>query len=82
MIKTIKNFLYSLLSRNGNISTKRCIGIIIGLFLRGALILILIKRKELDSMLVDCLTVILVGVLAISITQNIFKKKDNNDKNN
>jgi len=79
MIKTIKNFIYSLLSENGNISTKRFIGIITALFLCGALIFSLYKKGEPASILVECLTVISVGALGISATQTIFKKKDTTD---
>jgi hypothetical protein len=77
MIKTIKNFLYSLLSEDGKVSTKRFVGILTAIFLCGALIYSLAKKGEPSSILVECLTVISVGALGISATQSIFKKKDN-----
>jgi uncharacterized membrane protein len=76
MIKTIKNFLYSLLSEEGKISTKRFVGILTALFLCGALIYSLYSKGEAASILVECLTIISVGALGISATQTIFKKKD------
>ena len=76
MIKTIKNFIYSLLSEDGAISSKRFVGIITTLFLCVALIYTLIKKGEPASILVECLTVISVGALGISATQTIFKKKE------
>jgi hypothetical protein len=76
MIKTIKNFLYSLLSENGELSTKRFIGILTALFLCGALIYSLYSKGEAASILVECLTAISIGALGISATQTIFKKKD------
>jgi|APGre2960657444_1045066.scaffolds.fasta_scaffold153352_2 general stress protein CsbA len=76
MIKTIKNFLYSLLSEDGKVSTKRFVGIITALFLCGALIYSFYSKKEPSTILVECLTVISVGALGISATQTIFKKKD------
>lgn len=81
MIKTIKNFIYSLLSEDGKLSTKRFVGIITTLFLCGALMYSLYSKehKEPPNILVECLTVISVGALGISATQSIFKKKDNVD---
>jgi hypothetical protein len=79
MIKTIKNFIYSLLSEDGKISTKRFVGILTAIFLCGALIYSLAKKGEPSSILVECLTVISVGALGISATQSIFNKKDKKD---
>jgi len=79
MIKTIKNFIYSLLSEDGKLSTKRFVGILTAVFLCGALIFSLYKKGEPASILVECLTVISVGALGISATQSIFKKKDNKE---
>lgn len=81
MIKTIKNFIYSLLSEDGAISSKRFVGIVTTLFLCVALIYTLIKKGEPANILVECLTVISVGALGISATQTIFKKKDNKEDN-
>lgn len=81
MIKTIKNFIYSLLSEDGKLSTKRFVGILTAVFLCGALIFSLYKKGEPASILVECLTVISVGALGISATQTIFKKKDNKEDN-
>ena len=79
MIKTIKNFIYSLLSEDGKLSTKRFVGILTAVFLCGALIFSLYKKGEPANILVECLTVISVGALGISATQSIFNKKDKKD---
>jgi general stress protein CsbA len=79
MIKAIKNFIYSLLSEDGKLSTKRFVGILTAVFLCGALIFSLYKKGEPASILVECLTVISVGALGISATQSIFNKKEKVD---
>jgi len=81
MIKTIKNFIYSLLSEDGKLSTKRFVGIITTLFLCGCLFWSLMSKehKEPPSILVECITALAIGALGISATQTIFKKKDNVD---
>ena len=75
MIKTIKNFIYSLLSEDGVISSKRFVGIMVALFLCGALLYSLYSKGEPSTILVECLTAISIGALGISATQTIFKKK-------
>ena len=77
----IKNFIYSLLSEDGKISTKRFVGIITTIFLCGALIYSLWSNdhKEPPTILVECLTALAIGSLGISATQTIFKKKDDNN---
>jgi hypothetical protein len=78
MIKTIKNFVYSLLSEDGKLSTKRFVGIITTLFLCGCLFWSLMSKdhKEPPTILVECITALAIGALGISATQTIFKKKD------
>ena len=81
MIKTIKNFIYSLLSEDGKVSTKIFVGIITTIFLCGALIYSLCSNTHKDppTILVECLTALAIGSLGISATQTIFKKKDKED---
>ena len=81
MIKTIKNFLYSLLSENGEISSKRFVGILTAVILCASLFWNLASKspKEPPAILVECITAITIGALGISATQSIFKKKDDNN---
>jgi len=81
MIKTIKNFIYSLLSEDGKISTKRFVGIITAVFLCASLIWSIASKehKEPPAILVECITALAIGALGISATQTIFKKKDSQD---
>jgi len=74
----IKNFIYSLLSEDGKISTKRFVGILASMFLCGALVYSLFSKeqKEVPTTLVECVTALALGSLGISATQTIFKKKD------
>jgi hypothetical protein len=84
MIKTIKNFFYSLLSEDGKLSTKRFVGIITTIFLCGALFYSISSKdhKEPPTILVECLTAVAIGSLGISATQTIFNNKNKKDGDN
>jgi hypothetical protein len=78
MIKTIKNFIYSLLSEDGAISSKRFVGVITTLFLCFSLIWCLLDKSHAEppSVLLECVTALAIGSLGISATQTIFKPKE------
>ena len=78
MIKAIKNFIYSLLSEDGAISSKRFVGIITTLFLCFSLLWCLLDKSHAEppSVLLECITALAIGSLGISATQTIFKKKE------
>ena len=78
MIKAIKNFIYSLLSEDGAISSKRFVGVITTLFLCFSLIWCLLDKSHAEppSVLLECVTALAIGSLGISATQTIFKPKE------
>ena len=78
MIKAIKNFIYSLLSEDGAISSKRFVGVITTLFLCFSLLWCLLDKNhpEPPSILLECVTALAIGSLGISATQTIFKRKE------
>ena len=81
MIKAIKNFIYSLLSEDGAISSKRFVGVLTTLFLCFSLIWCLLDKSHAEppSVLLECVTALAIGSLGISATQTIFKPKEKDD---
>lgn len=78
-MKSIKNFLWSLLAEDGALSSKRFAGIICTVFLCVTLLWNSFTEEKFapSTILVECVTAVAIGSLGISAAQTIFKKNDN-----
>jgi len=81
-MKTIKNFIWSLLAEDGKLSSKRFAGIVATLFLCTTLLWNSFSEEHIapSTILVECVTAVAIGSLGISAAQTIFKKKDEESK--
>lgn len=81
-MKSIKNFIWSLLAEDGKLSSKRFAGILSTLFLCITLLWNSFSEEHVapSAILVECVTAVAIGSLGISAAQTIFKKKDEEPK--
>jgi len=79
-MKSIKNFVWSLFSEKGEISSKRFAGIMCTFFLCVTLLWNSFSEEHIapSTILVECVTAVAIGALGISAVQTIFKKKEEN----
>lgn len=77
-MKAIKNFVWSLLSEDGAISSKRFAGVMATTFLCVTLFLNSFSdgHNAPANILVECVTAVAIGSLGISAAQTIFKKDE------
>ena len=78
IMKAIKNFIWSLLSEDGAISSKRFAGIMATIFLCVTLLWNSFSEKHFEpaKILVECVTAIAFGCLGLTSAEKIFKKDE------
>jgi len=78
-MKGIKNFIWSLLAEDGQLSSKRFSGIMATTFLCVTLLWNSFSEEHIApaTILVECVTAVAIGSLGISAAQTIFKKDEN-----
>ncbi len=77
-MKGIKNFIWSLLAEDGQLSSKRFAGIMATTFLCVTLLWNSFSEEHIApaTILVECVTAVAIGSLGISAAQTIFKKEE------
>lgn len=79
-MKSIKNFIWSILAEDGKLSSKRLAGLMATFFLCVTLIWNSFSEEHVapSSILVECVTAVALGALGISAFQSVSIKKSQN----
>lgn len=83
-MKSLKNFIWSVLSEDGQLSSKRLAGLMATFFLCMTLLWNSFSEEHVapSSILVECVTAVALGALGISAFQSVsFKKNQNKEEN-